>query len=361
MALDVNFEEMSDEEMRTWVENNPDKINDRNGEGWPLLYIATWYHRGPGLIAWLIDTVGCDVNSRADCGATPLHHAASADVVSLLLDRRADPTLRDSCNMTPLMQQALYGEDEVASVARLLQDDRVVASINAQHKEATCDDGACWGGNTALHFVCYTRKYLLDPDLFKVLISHGANPFIRNQYGLRPLDMLEGISYPEKNIDIAISLLERAMAELPLTFSLAKARLMNDANHAIAKVKEDADKKSRTRGQKMRLVLAKTPIYLKERVEEGNLLPSVEITGPNQQQQQQQQKNEQEEKQVAVLQYVLRDASLYAEAGGMSEDVFVDFMDMLAPEWDPLRMKGHYMLFLKSCLASEVKKEEEGE
>lgn len=81
----------------------------------------------------------------------------------------------------------------------------------------------------------------------------------------------------------AISLLERVMADLPLT-SLAKARLMNDANYAIAKAKEDADKGSRTRGQKMRMVQAKIPVYLKKGVEEGKPLPSVEITGPNQRQ-----------------------------------------------------------------------------
>lgn len=81
------------------------------------------------------------------------------------------------------MQQALCGWDQVASLARLLYLDRVVAGINAQCKEDEYEQYDPWGGNTALHFLCDTSR---DLRQFEVLISYGANPFIRNQYGLPP-------------------------------------------------------------------------------------------------------------------------------------------------------------------------------
>jgi hypothetical protein len=128
-----------------------------------------------------------------------------------------------------------------------------------------------------------------------------------------------------------IALLERAMAEPQRTFSLSKARHMIDANHAISKTKAAADKEGRTPGEKMSKILAKTPLYLKERVQGGQVdLPRVELVQPSD-------GNEEEKKMVAVMKYVLRDQAEYGEMGGMSADVFVELLEMMAPKWDAIR------------------------
>jgi hypothetical protein len=107
---------------------------------------------------------------------------------------------------------------------------------------------------------------------------------------------------------------------------------MNDANHAIGKAKAAADKEGRTRGEKMRKMLAKTRPYLKERVQGGQVdLPRVELRQPSDAE------DEGKKKMVAVMKYVLRDQAEYGEMGGMSADVFVELLEMMAPKWDEIR------------------------
>lgn len=351
MVLDNTiFDEMTDEEMQTWVENNTDKISDLIETGWPLLYIAVFYGKSPGLISWLIETMNCDVNSRGmgDFGGTPLHVARSEEIVCLLLEKGADPTLRDAMNTTPLMSLAQYGFEEVTY---LLGDDRVVAEINSRGTNYDVY-GRRREGYTALHFACDEGVGILhDLQLFKVLIAFGGDPFLLNADGQTPLELLQAQGNDENKA--AIAFLELAMAEIPRTFSLAKARMMTDANHAITKDKEEADKKRRTRSEKKGLVLAKTPVYLKDRVEEGKPLPQVEMKHPCP-------GNKEEEKQVAVLQYVLRDASLYAESEGMSEDVFVELLEMVVRKWDPIR-KGEGDFFEMEGEGEEAQNEAQNE
>jgi len=73
------------------------------------------------------------VNGRAYRGLNPLHIAKSLNVLNALLDRGADPTLVDDNNRSALMYCVVRGEADY--VARLLQDPRVQATVDAQDSE----------------------------------------------------------------------------------------------------------------------------------------------------------------------------------------------------------------------------------
>jgi hypothetical protein len=82
----------------------------------------------------------------------------------------------------------------------------------------------------------------------------------------------------------------------------------------------------------MSKLLAKTPPYLKERVQGGQVeLPRVQLLQPEGN------ASEGEKQMAAVMKYVLRDEGEYPETGGKHEDVFVELLEMMAPEWDAIR------------------------
>jgi len=86
---------MTEAQLRQWVDANPGRVNDldRDEDGITPLYAAVFYLESLPLVLWLLDERGADVNGRLDGWETPLHVACSLDVLNVLLDRGADPTL----------------------------------------------------------------------------------------------------------------------------------------------------------------------------------------------------------------------------------------------------------------------------
>jgi hypothetical protein len=172
-------------------------------------------------------------------------------------------------------------------------------------------------------------------QIIRMILCAGADPTILNDDQETPLDQLRRL---RSDNHAGIALLKRAAVEPQRSFLLAKAREINDANYAIVKAKEDAQRK----------VLASAPTFLRGRVQEqqqqqqqqqllGPPLARVELHGPPGGR-----SDEEEEaakKRHATLQYVLRAPEL-GETGGMSADVFVELMEMMTPRWDPIRRRA---------------------
>lgn len=81
-----------------------------------------------GLIKWLVNEKGADVNGRSSVGLRPLSGASCPDVIMALLECGADPLTKSRTGCTPLIECAMSGY--VDCVARLLEDPRVRAKIN---------------------------------------------------------------------------------------------------------------------------------------------------------------------------------------------------------------------------------------
>jgi hypothetical protein len=194
--VDLVFGNMSETELRQWVEFNPGLINDRDSSDRTPLCVAVSVLKSLSVTVWLLDEKGADVNATTAHGTSALHYAASLDILNALLDRDADPTLADRFGGLVLMYQAEAGPVQV--VERLLQDPRVRPTINVQDKY----------GKTAFHDVCQEVEDVDIAARKAHLLQAGTNPTIINKYQKPPVAYLE-CYYRNPNYHALIALLEQ--------------------------------------------------------------------------------------------------------------------------------------------------------
>lgn len=126
---------------------------------------------------------GADVDVTTSWGGTPLHLAPPLDIVTALIDRGADPTLQCHDGTSPIMDQARFRT--VDSVAHLLQDLRVLGTVNVQDED----------GDSAPQFACFCVKKDETAVISTVhlLLQYGANPLLTNRYRETPLAQLRDL------------------------------------------------------------------------------------------------------------------------------------------------------------------------
>lgn len=300
---------------------NPEEPNPSSLNATPLQCAS--FHGSGNVATYLLETCGVHVDQVGDNNWTALLYAAKENhvgCVSLLLQHGADPDMAETIDgFTPLMLSAECGH--LASMTLLLQDGRCSLEIKSRDTRST-----------AILLAADQKKW----DCVEVLLSYHASPTATDDDGWNLQDYAVHCQAPPQTLQ----LIQAAIAEPQRTFSLAKARHLSDTNHAISKAKTKALKEARTRSETLSRVLAKTPPYLKKRVKERQVeVPRVEL---RQQPQDNENENDEEgEKQmVAVMKYVLRDQAEYGEMGGMSADVFVELLEMMAPKWDAIKGDG---------------------
>ena len=215
----LEFTYMSEAELRQCVEASPERVNDYDVNGLTPLYVAACVLQTLPLTVWLLDEKGADVNGTTVHGVTPLHHSPSLDILSALLDRGANPTVRDWFGQTPLMTQARSGTGK--NVARLLEDPRVRATLNVHDT---------YVGESALHLACCKYDEELAVSLIHILLQAGGNPGLTNKAGKTPWAYLQN---QNPSYHTTIALLEQ-IADAEKTSFLVKARLAIAATVATA-------------------------------------------------------------------------------------------------------------------------------
>jgi len=285
---------MTEAELRQWVDSNPSRVNDWDDYDVTPLYAAVYHKESLPLVLWLLDERGADVNTRVSGGQTPLHGACSLDVLNVLLDRGADPTLLDEYNASPLMFAANFGNVDI--VARLLQESRVRAIVDVQGSK----------GNTALHWACTRGDEASATSIAYLLLLAGASPILVANDGRTPLAVTRQYR-PTGTTTIA--LLEQALAEAETTSLLVKARRFVVAANATM------------------------PPCLQGREERSKPLPRVilvPVKGRSK-------RAKKRRKLRSMLGFLLgKKGGLKGQ--GVPRDLFRDvLMDFLMPVWDPLR------------------------
>jgi hypothetical protein len=167
----LSFRYMNEAQLRQWVEDNPERVNDRDMHQDTALFVAVCISLP--LVVWLLDEKSADVNGTVASGITPLHAAVSPDIITALLDRGADPTLQHiSIGSVPLLMQSYFGI--VNNMAPLLQDPRVRANVNSQ----------AHSGLTALHCACLSNSHETSvTSIILLLLQAGCNQNLANNAG----------------------------------------------------------------------------------------------------------------------------------------------------------------------------------
>jgi hypothetical protein len=293
---------MNEAELRQWVEVNPGRVNERDAEGFPPLYVAVRYIKSLPLTVWLLDEKGADVNATTSRRDTPLRMAPSLDILIALLNRGADPTLLTDTGSTSLMRQAIRGN--VENVARLLQDPRVRATVNLQNSY----------GDTALHFACLNAASAIS--LLSLLLQAGSDPALTREDGDTPLTYLR-IRHPTHHAVIAL------LGQYP-------------------EAQKDAEKASLLVKARRLAVLSRStaaPSYLQGRAARGQPLPRVTLMPVTGGQDEDDDEEKEEDRKLRSLIASLLGVEGGWENAGMPRDVFRVVLDLLMPSWDPLRRK----------------------
>lgn len=287
-AEDMNFLTLRVAQLTTWIVRNPRQSEARDSRGNTLLWAAA--RRGSyDLVSYLLVSRGVDVDGRTINGSTAIHHVIDAEVLGLLMDRGAEPVVRNDKGWTPLMHHVRAGRPEC--VARLLEDPRVRASID------NVAEGDDFDGFSALHLACCFNN--ITPTAKLAILRHllvaGADPTLPNVYGHDSLQIL----------------LEHPPVE-PLHLALVEEA--RDAQRAACLIKIRQVAGGRSEAQ---LPVKRGELNLKENEEK----PFLEL--------------DMEDKGVPLMGFLM---GLQSEEGrqGMPHGVFVVVMSMLVPPWHAL-------------------------
>lgn len=153
-----------------WLIKNGADINAKNSFGNPPLYDAITF-RYDKIAEVLIDK-GSDINTAGKDGKTLLHHAESPSLLKKLIKKGADVNARGEDGLTPLHMAAFSNNFEKAKI--LIENN---ANVNIKDYDSH------------LSPLGWLIVDSFDPDMAKLLISHGAEipQDLVKQYGLTDL------------------------------------------------------------------------------------------------------------------------------------------------------------------------------
>lgn len=335
-TTDVVYFGMTPEDMGRWIEQNPTKVNNQDEWGETMLTVAA-NKANTDLITHLIDTRGANVDDQNASGRTALFTATDTRTVDALLQREANPLVRDNNGATALMWHAYEGRHNI--VMSLLWDLRVIEAVDAQASNML------WEGFSALHIVCKARNVKhVRLSLIEQLLRAGANPQLRNDKGDIPLDVLRRHhSYCKESI----FLLKRATNN-DRTYILSRARHQINLLRFLREDAQGGDDAT-TMETKQATCMKHAPVFLKKHMAADGALPTA-VTGTKRHQRpwgQSAADAAEQEQQFAVLHHILgmneegEAGKVLVENGkegavlpnqGISEDVFAEFLLMMGEE-----------------------------
>lgn len=151
-------------EFRQAIENN--EINKTNEEGYTYLMLGIM-GKFDKLTKEMIKNVS-DINFRGPVGETALHHAAhfsDEEIIDLMLERGADPSLKDDGNCTPLWFAA---QNNKAKIVKRLLEEKIDIDVKDKQFEFTPLMIAAQNGNY---------------EIAELLVAAGADKEITSDQG----------------------------------------------------------------------------------------------------------------------------------------------------------------------------------
>jgi len=128
---------------------------------------------------------GFTVTSNRPTNATPYilaAYAGDADVMNLLIENGADPTLVPGNKASALLWAAGVGRHTAENVAT---EEESLAAVKAALDHGADISATDNSGNTALHGAAWIRS----PKVVQFLVENGADVHAQNKYKLTPIDI----------------------------------------------------------------------------------------------------------------------------------------------------------------------------
>jgi ankyrin repeat protein len=125
---------------------------------------------------------GFTVTSNRPTNATPYilaAYAGDADVMNMLVEHGADPTLVPNNKAPALLWAAGVGRHTAENVAT---EGESLAAVKAAVDHGADVNATDISGNTALHGAAWIRS----PKIVQYLVDHGADVLVKNKYELTP-------------------------------------------------------------------------------------------------------------------------------------------------------------------------------
>lgn len=166
--------------VKSFIEQNPKLLHDKDNEGNTPLHIACL--NGKKSIVEFLISQNADVNEKNNMGNPSLHFAALggyADIIEILLENGADINAKDDRGFTAIRFAVFRGFKDVVS---LLADEG--ADVGEQNKE--------WG-RSLLHTACLFNRI----NVVEILIAKGADIQTTNPEGLTPLHLASNHGHKE--------------------------------------------------------------------------------------------------------------------------------------------------------------------
>jgi uncharacterized protein len=152
-----------------------------------------------------------DFNARDGlAGATPFFLAAAAsdlEAMRMLVEAGADPNVRDTLGVTPLM--VAVGAHQYES--RLPPESRMIEAVKLCMDLGNNPDATDEGGQSAAHYAVQMGA----DEVLQFLIEHGAKPDVADRRGRTPLDI--AVSNPSRPRPKTAALLRSYLGTSPAT------------------------------------------------------------------------------------------------------------------------------------------------
>ncbi|MCP5369897.1 MAG: ankyrin repeat domain-containing protein [Rickettsiaceae bacterium] len=250
----------------------PEHLNSRNKEGNTSLHAAVSARTevnqevNQELVDLLLNK-GADPTIKNNGGNTPLHLASlcgNKKIVDLLIDKEVDLNIQNTDGNTPLHLASLLGYKEVVD---LLLNNRADPTI--KNKD----------GNTALHVAVSMRtkvKQGVKQEIVDLLLNKGADPTIKNNGGNTPLH-LASLCGNKEVVDLLIDegadpTIKNKEGHTPLEI----AKGLMESNHEIYQIlskiqsPDSVQAQDRSEASGKTLPLKTSSSEVKQEVEENN-------------------------------------------------------------------------------------------
>jgi ankyrin repeat protein len=169
------IEDSNVETLRLLLTNGADISSARGEDGENALHFASLKAKTTDVIEFVLETGKFDINGVDNDGLTPLHWAilnSNVDIARYLLEKGADPTIRNRNGNTPLHKAAGYAK-EIETINLILETQKV--DIDHINKE----------GETALYYAIRAENV----QMVRCLLEKGADPTSRNNVGCTPFHL----------------------------------------------------------------------------------------------------------------------------------------------------------------------------